>query len=203
MKSFSPLLPIAATAALMGGLSLPGCAPVAITAGTAAASAAAEERGVGGVVSDTAIRAEINARWLGHDVDMFVAVQLEVVEGRVLLAGQVERPEHRVDAVRLAWKADGVKEVINEIRIAKSRGIGEYSRDAWIAARLRAKILFDKDIASINYSIDSVGRVVYLMGIARNEAEHERVKAHARDIPYVKRLISHVILKDDKRRKSG
>ena len=203
MKSFAPFLPIAAAAALLGALSLSGCAPVAITAGTAAASAATEERGLGGVVSDTAIRAEINARWLGHDVDMFVAVQLEVVEGRVLLAGQVEKPEHRVDAVRLAWKADGVKEVINEIRIAKGRGIGEYSRDGWIAAQLRAKILFDKDIASINYSIDSVGRVIYLMGIARSKAEHERVKAHARDIPYVKRLISHVILKDDKRRKAG
>ena len=166
-------------------------------------SAATEERGVEGVVSDTAIRTKINARWLGHDVDMFVAVQLEVVEGRVLLAGQVEKPEHRVDAVRLAWKVDGVKEVINEIRIAKSRGIDEYSRDGWITAQLRAKILFDKDVASINYSIDCVGRVVYLLGIARSEAEHERVKAHARDIPYVKRVISHAILKSDKRRKAG
>lgn len=203
MKPFGPPLPLAAIAALLGGLPVSGCAPVAITAGTAAASAATEERGVEGVVSDTAIRTKINARWLGHDVDMFVAVQLEVVEGRVLLAGQVEKPEHRVDAVRLAWKVDGVKEVINEIRIAKSRGIDEYSRDGWITAQLRARILFDKDVASINYSIDCVGRVVYLMGIARSKAEHERVKAHARDIPYVKRVISHAILKSDKRRKAG
>lgn len=203
MTPLSPLFPLVAAAALLGGLSVSGCAPVAITAGTAAASAATEERGVEGVVSDTAIRAEINALWLGHDVDMFVAVQLEIVEGRVLLSGHVEKPEHRVDAVRLAWKVDGVREVINEIRVAKSRGIDDYSRDGWITAQLRAKILFDKEVASINYSIDSVGRVVYLMGIARNEAEHERVKAHARDIPYVKRVISHVILKDDKRRKAG
>lgn len=203
MKPFAPPLPLAALAVLLGGLSVSGCATVAITAGTAAASAAAEERGVKGVVSDTAIRTEINARWFGHDVDMFVAVKLEVVEGRVLLAGQVEKPEHRLDAVRLAWKANGVKEVINEIRIAKGRGIDDYSRDGWIAAQLRAKILFDKEIASINYSIDCVGRIVYLMGIARSEAEHERVKAHARDIPYVKQVISHAILKGDERRKAG
>ena len=203
MKPFAPPLPLAALAVLLGGLPVSGCAPVAITAGTAAASAATEERGVEGMVSDTAIRTEINARWFGHDVDMFVAVQLEVVEGRVLLAGQVEKPEHRVDAVRLAWKVDGVKEVINEIRIAKGRDIEDYSRDGWITAQLRAKILFDKEVASINYSIDCVGRVVYLMGIARSKAEHERVKAHARDIPYVKRVISHAIFKGDKRRKAG
>ena len=203
MRFSTPLLALAAVAALLAGASVTGCAPVAITAGTAAASAATEERGVGGAVSDTAIRAEINALWLGHDLDMFVAIELEVVEGRVLLAGHVEKPENRVDAVRLAWKADGVKEVINEIQIAKSRDIADRSRDRWITAQLRAKILFDKQIASINYSIDSVGRVVYLMGIARNEAEHERVKAHARDVSYVKRVISHVILKDDKRRKAG
>ena len=203
MNSFAPLLPLVAAAALLGGLSVSGCAPVAITAGTAVASAATEERGVEGVVSDTAIRTEINALWLGHDVDMFVTVQLEVVEGRVLLAGKVAKPEHRVDAVRLAWTVDGVKEVINEIQVDRTRTIDEYSRDGWITAQLRAKILLDREIASINYSIDCVGRIVYLMGIARNGAEHERVKAHARDIPYVKRVISHAILKDDERRRKG
>ena len=203
MRPSIPLLALAPAAALLAGASLPGCAPVAITAGTAAASAATQERGVEGALKDTAIRAEINALWLAHSVDIFVAIELEVVESRVLLTGHVEEPAHRVDAVRLAWKPDGVREVINEIQIAKTRDIGDYSRDSWITARLRAKILFDKDIASINYSIDSVGRIVYLMGIARDEAERERVKAHARDIPYVKRVISHVILKDDKRREAG
>ena len=196
MRFFSFFFVLAAAA-------VQSCAPVVITAGTTVASAATEERGVAGVVSDTAIRAEINALWLGHDLDMFAAVQLEIVEGRVLLAGHVQKPGHRVDAVRLAWRAHGVKEVINEIRIAESRGIGGYSRDSWIAARLRTRILFDKGIASINYSIDSVAGSVYLMGIAMDEAELGRVKAHAREIPYVRRVISHVILKHDSRRKAG
>ncbi len=188
---------------LAGAAAVQSCAPAVIAAGTAVASAATEERGVAGVASDTAIRAEINALWLGHDLEIFVAIQLEVVEGRVLLAGHVQKPGHRVDAVRLAWRAHGVKEVINEIRIAESRGIGGYSRDSWIAAQLRTRILFDKGVASINYSIDSVAGSVYLMGIAKDEAELRRVKAHARVIPYVKRVISHVILKDDSRREAG
>ena len=197
-----PHLPALALAAAAIAL-LPGCAQIAVTAGTAVASAATEERGVAGVASDTAIRAEINALWFDHDLDMFVSVQLEVVEGRVLLAGHVQKPEHRVDAVRLAWRAEGVGEVINEIRVAGSRGIGGYSRDTWIAARLRARILLDKQIASINYSIDCVAGTVYLMGIAQDRAELVRVDAHAREIPYVKRVISHVVLKDDRRRRRG
>ena len=203
MRSSIPLFALAPAAVVLAGVSVSGCAPVAITAGTAAASGATEERGVEGVMRDTAIRAEINALWLAHDADLLVAIELEVVEGRVLLAGHVQDPEQRVDAVRLVWEVDGVKEVINEIRVAGSRGVGGHSRDGWIAARLRGKILFDREVASINYSIDSVGGVVYLMGIARNETELERVKAHARDIPYVKRVISHAILRDDKKRKAG
>lgn len=199
-----PLFSALAAAAAVGGVALlQACAPAIVTAGTAVASAATEERGLGGAVGDTAIRAEINALWLAHDLDMFVSTQLEVVEGRVLLAGHVQKPEHRVDAVRLAWTAHGVKEVINEIRIAGSRGIAGYSRDSWIAAQLRTGILFDKGIASINYSIDAVAGTVYLMGIARDAAELRRVRAHARTIPHVKRVISHVVLKDDARRRRG
>ena len=203
MRPSRPILALAPAAAFLAGVSVSGCAPVAITAGTAAASATTEERGFEGAVSDTVIRAEINALWLANDADLILAIELEVVEGRVLLAGHVEKPEQRVEAVRLVWKVDGVKEVINEIRVAEGRGVDDYSRDSWIAAQLRGKILFDKEIASINYSIDSVAGIVYLMGIARDKAEHERVKAHARDVPYVKRVISHVILKDDKRRQAG
>ncbi len=193
---------IAFAAAVSGGSLVAGCVSIAISAGTSAVTAAMEERGIEGAVSDAGIRAEINALWLGRHTDIFAAVRLEVIEGRVLLAGHVQQPEHRVDAVRLAWQASGVREVINEIRVAEARGIDGYSRDKWIAAQLRTNILFDKEIASINYTIDSVAGIVYLMGIARDEAEIERVKAHARNVPYVKRVISHVILRNDSRRKA-
>ena len=40
-----------------------------------------------------------------------------------------------------------------------------------------------------------VNGIVYLIGIAQNQKELDRVIAHARDINYVRNIISHVRVK--------
>ncbi len=195
--------PAAAIAAAIVAALVAGCANMVAAGGAGALTAATQERGFADAISDTAIRADINLRWLAHgDGEVFLSTILSVVEGRVLLAGHVKDPRARVDAVRLAWKAEGVREVINEIRVAEGRGIAGYGRDAWVTATLRSRLLLDKEIASVNYTIDTVGKVVYLMGVARNAGELARVRAHARDVSYVKRVVSHVVLKNDPKRKA-
>jgi len=181
-------------------LGLNGCVGLAIGGGAVVANAAAQERGIGGAVKDTVIRAKINDRWLAHDADMFSALSTSVVEGRVLLTGNVKEPQARLDAVRIAWEVTGVKEVINEITVAKDGEGGSFGRDTWISTQLKTKMLFDRDIESVNYSVETVGGVIYLMGIAQNEEELRRVTGHARNLAYVRRVVSYVRLKDDPRR---
>lgn len=199
MKDWPTLLALGA--ALMSVAVTPGCVGIVAAGGATAASASAQERGIGGALSDTAIRARINDLWFTHDESLFTAVSLSVVEGRVLLTGSVKSEAARVDAVRLAWQADGVKEVINEIRVADSESVGSYARDTWISTKLKAKLLLDENVSALNYSIETVEGTVYLMGVARSEAELERVKNQARDVPYVRRVVSYVMLKNDPRRK--
>src|SRR5690606_17011214 len=86
----------------------------------------------------------------------------------------------------------GVKQVINEIRVADSEGFPGFVKDNWITTRLRTAITFEKNIQSLNYSIDTVQGVVYLMGVAMNEAELSRVMEIARTIPNVKQVVSYV-----------
>lgn len=179
---------------------LTGCVSAAIGAGAIATSATVQERGLKGGIDDTIIRARINSLWLEHDADMYRLVSLSVVEGRILLTGQVRLPRMRIDAVRLAWKAKGVREVINEIKVTDEGGIISYARDSWISTQLKSKLLFDKKILSINYSIETVNGAVYLMGIAQNQQELNRVTNHARTLKYVKRVVSYVRLKTDPRR---
>jgi len=189
---------IAAIIAILPGLA--GCVGAVVGAGAVATSAAVQERGLKGGIDDTVIRARINSLWLDHDVDMYRLVSLSVVEGRVLLTGQVRLPQMRIDAVRLTWKAKGVREVINEIKVTDEGGIVSYARDSWISTQLKSRLLFDKKILSINYSIETVNGAVYLMGIAQNQAELDRITNHARTLRYVKRVVSYVQLKDDPRR---
>ena len=57
-----------------------------------------------------------------------------------------------------------------------------------------------REVLSINYSIETVNGTVYLLGIAQDDAELVRVIEHARGIENVKRVVSHVVVKDDPRR---
>ena len=184
--------------AVLSALALGACSPTGIAIGAAAkvGTSAAKEKGLGGTWDDTQIRTEINFLWLREDPSLFKDVGLSVEEGRVLLTGQVEDTETRVNAVRLAWQADGVREVINEIDIAEG-SVGGFARDAWIIAQLRGKLTLDREVSAINYSIDASNRVVYLTGIARSQAELDRVIGHAKDIAYVRRVVDYVRVRVD------
>ena len=75
-------------------------------------------------------------------------------------------------------------------------------RDASITAQLRFKVLTDSDIVAINFTITTVNGIVYLLGIARSDAEHRRLVDHARTVSGVAKVVSHVLVTDDPRRKA-
>ena len=202
MTNLRPLLSAMILTALAGAVS--GCVGAVVGAGASAGVAAAEERGFDGALDDTKIRAEINRLWFDRDVEMYRQANLNISEGRVMLTGVVKTEQARADAVRLAWQASGVKEVLNELQVRAEGEAGlDQANDLWIQNKLKARLLGDSDVKNINYTIDVTDAVVYLLGIAQNDAELDRVIAHARDVSGVKRVISHVRLKTDPRRVGG
>ena len=180
------------------------CTPVgvAVGAGATAVTASQTRKGFSQSVTDQGIEAEISYLWLQEDPEIFEDVEMEVEEGRVLLSGQVQDLEHRLDAVRLAWQADGVREVINEIRVGDEGTVTDFARDAWITSQINSKLLFDREVSAIDYSVETVNQVVFIMGIAQSPAELDRVIGHAKNVAYVRRVISYVRQKDDPARGS-
>ncbi len=190
---------------LLAGLAA-ACDPVTgavVGAGAEVGVAAGEERGVGGALTDTKIQTQIDGLYLDKSVDMFRDVTVTVQEGRVDLTGKVKTPEERVEAVRLAWQASGVRQVIDDIQVTDQSSLIDYGRDVRIATTLRTRLLFDSNVRNINYSVDVVNGTVYLMGIAQDQDELDRVIAYARDIGGVRKVINNVILKTDPSRKSS
>lgn len=178
-----------------------GCTLLVGTAASTGAVTVAQERSVGHAVDDTGIYAQIKNKFLQTDVnDLLSNVGVEVIEGRVLLTGSVNKPETAIEAVRLSWLVDGVTEVINEIQVNDKSGFVDYARDTWISAQIKGRLVLGKNIKSINYSIETVNGTVYIMGIAQDEDEMNRVIYVARTTKYVQKVISHVRLKTDSRR---
>jgi osmotically-inducible protein OsmY len=186
---------------LLAGFALTGCLEAAVGAGAAVGTTAMQERGVKGAATDTAIRAEINHHWLNQDHRLFIDLSLQVYEGRALVSGVVKDPQIRADAIQLAWKAKGVREVINEIEVLpEGTGVVDFARDTAITTELKGRLLFAKEINSVNYSVEVINGSVYLLGVAQTPAELDRVLNIARNISNVKRVVTHILMKDDPRR---
>ena len=173
------------------------CTPVGLVMGAGAATglAAYQERGVDGVARDLGTSSRILDMYVRFDHTLLKNIGVEVYEGRALLTGLVEQESIRADAVRLAWKADGVKDVLNEIIVTGDGSLLDTARDAWVSTSLETALTFDDKILAINYVIETVAGTVYLIGIAQNDQELERVKNHARSLSYVKHIVSHVRVK--------
>jgi osmotically-inducible protein OsmY len=185
---------------------LSSCAPVVLGAGAATGVVISQERSAGEAVDDAAILAKINSAFLQHDVNnLFINIDVKVNEGRVLLTGHVPTEETRIKAVQLSWEQSGVREVINELTLAEKTGklaIGEYSKDVWITAQIKSRMLVDKNIKSVNYSIETLDGVVYIFGIAQSNEELNKVTNIASTVKYVNKVISHVRTKDHDLRKN-
>ncbi len=184
---------------LLALFSLTSCVETAVgTAIYGTGSLIAQERTVGQIVDDTSIFWRIKHAYLNENAqDLLAGVNVEVIESRVHLTGAVDTQETRIEAVKLAWQATGVTEVINEV-IVKGRSektLKELFASRWIKTQVSGQLLFNKEVKSANYSIEVVEGTVYLMGIAQNTAELDLVTNIASKVKGVNKVISHVRLK--------
>ncbi len=183
----------------MTALSQTSCLPVIIAGGAGAAGyTASQERPVKQTLSDTNITASINMDYLrdAHSEDL-KNVKVNTVEGRVLLTGFVPTQEAKINAYNLAWKIQGVTQVINEVRVEKNTQFSakQAASDSWISTQIGSRLLFAKDVQSVNYSVETIRGVVYLMGIAQNKTELEKVTDIASKVSGVQKVVSYVRIK--------
>ena len=174
---------------------LGGCVGLAVGAVATSGVSIVEERSLGEQVDDLTITFDISQRFTQFNVtneNALFGVSLDVTEGRVLLTGNVAEAYLRIEAVRLAWQAVGVVEVRNEIDVDEASAGSLSLADIAISNELRALLLFDSDVSKINFNVETVDRVVYITGIAQDDAELERVLNHARTISGVEEVVSYV-----------
>jgi osmotically-inducible protein OsmY len=184
--------------ALLSLLFLNGCTPTVILGGAAIGGVAvAEERSVGTVIDDATIKTQIMNGIFQKSEPLFTATSTTVINGVVLVTGEVPTPEDRVTISRIVWGVSGVKELHNDVKVSDSEAISNYAGDALITTKLKLRLLRDPKILNINYSVDTVDGTVYLMGIAQNQEELDRVENHAKDISGVRHIVSYVKLKAD------
>ena len=185
---------------ISSALALSGCVNAAIGIGTAAVAASTTEKGLSTSVSDSVIQTKLSDSFIQTSQSIFLNVETSVNDGAVLLTGKLKTQEEKITATRLSWEIKGVREVINEIQLSGTSSFKSSAKDLAASAQLRAALIRDTDISSLNFSIDVVNGIVYLSGVAENEEERERVVAHAQELRFAKQVVSYIILIYDRRK---
>ena len=195
LHSITALARVAALAIALP-LALGGCVGALVVGGLAAAAgggyAAAQERGVNGSVDDFTIKTSIERELMQAQLEVDGGITATVYGGRVLLTGRVPSQATRASAEQVAGKIPGVRALYNEIEVARAEGVWNDANDTRITAQLRSQLVFDPDVRSINYTIDTTNGSVYLIGSARSQAELDRANQIARYVPGVRRVVSYV-----------
>lgn len=180
-------------------LALSGCVGAAVGIGTAAVAASTTEKGFSTSVADGVIETKLVDRFIQNDAALATGIEKSVNNGSVLLTGRVETIEQKVLATKLAWEIKGVREVVNEVQVTQDNSLRDKAKDLAASAQLRAALIGDQNISSLNFSIDVVNGIVYLAGVAFDEMEKERVIAHAQELRFAKKVVNYIILETDKR----
>ena len=171
------------------------CAELVVGSAAKVATVKQEERSLGEVVDDVVVKASIKNKYFDTSDKIFFNVDVEVSQGRVLLTGTVENSDLRIESTRLAWSVDGVKSVINEIQISNNDNILDFADDLVIGTKISGKLILDEDIQSLNYSVEVVNKVVYLIGIARSLEEKQKVISISKEVFGVQEVIDYIVVK--------
>ena len=174
-----------------------GCQTAFITGASKAILIDKEERSFNNYVEDTIILAQLKNLYFSNNEMIFFNVSVDVVEGRILLTGTVNQIDQRIEATKLAWGIVGVIEVINEIQINNDESILDYADDLIMKTKINARLLLEQDVLNINYSVEVVNGIVYLIGIAQNQVELDIVITISKNTYGVQNVISYVRLKDN------
>ena len=175
------------------------CAPIIGTVGMFSLGAASKEKGIGTALNDTIIKTKISNLIFKKDPSLIADTKITVNNGSVLLTGKVSEPETRIQFTKIAWSVKGVNEVNNEIQISNTSSLRNIARDISSMGEIRARIMTDKKINSLNFSIDVVNDTAYLSGVASNVEEIGLVKAHASSARFIKEVYNYITLTDDTR----
>jgi osmotically-inducible protein OsmY len=179
-----------------------GCFPAIIAGGGKIVSTVAvSEKSVGNAIDDSTIWSRIRIAFIRSDIPATTTnnISVKVLEGKILLTGEITSVEDKMRIIKIVWSQKGVKQVNDEIEIVSKNEINVKNliKDTWITSQLKSKMLLKKNIKSVNYTIETIKGTVYLFGIAQDNNELDEITNIARKINGVVKVLSFVRLKDD------
>jgi len=159
---------------LISALVLGGCTSVVDSVTDEPLSSDATSTSIGTSLNDMKMDTYIGVNIKKADPELDKShVNVHVVNGVVLLTGEVPSKELKVLAGDVAREFKGARQVYNELQVRGKSSVVSRTNDSVITAKLRTKFVFLKDIKSTKIEIVTEDSVVYLMGLIDRASAQE------------------------------
>ena len=132
--------------------------------------------------SDTWIRMKVQTALVFHSNVSASKTEVSVKNGVVTLKGEAESSAKKELTTQYAKKVEGVKSVINNMKLSKSETMGEKMDDASITAQVKMTLLLHASTSAIRTNVTTKDGVVMVSGKAQNAAEVDLVTKLVEDV---------------------
>ena len=181
-------------------LSLKSCAvPVIGSMGAIALSSSAQEKGLGTSINDKVIYVKLRNAIHEWNPSVSQKISISVDNGSILVTGQLEDINTKIDLTKTIWDVSGVKEVNNQVQISKTSNLKNIAKDLASLGEIRAKLMASKELNSLNFSVDVVNNIAYISGIASSDEEIAIVTQLAQEARFIIEVQNFVKVNKDKR----
>ena len=162
-------------------------------------SVALDPRSLGTQIDDSIMDKNLETRLLLLNKSYFLSVKIKVLDGRIFITGKINGLEEKLKITKLAWETEGARSVKNDLKVKEEFNFKQSAKDLLITAQLRTALVFNKQIKSANYNIDTYKKKIYIYGIANSEDERKEVINEAKQILDIEDVIASILLVKDLR----
>lgn len=119
--------------------------------------------------SDSGITSVVEASLAANEEVKARQIDVRTLEGHVYLTGVVETVEAQREAVRVAWRTEGVRGVSNDLTVGE-RTVGDWVDDVMIGSKVKAQLVSNTMIRASDIDVSSSQGVVTLIGRVGTQA---------------------------------
>jgi hyperosmotically inducible protein len=167
--------------------------------------------------SDIGLTTKVKAKLAADDTVKAYKIDVDTKNAIVTLNGSVDNDAARAQAVQLARATDGVKDVVDNLKIEPppaattgtqpppmvkeplpppvEPGKSEAKTDTTITAEVKGKLLEDRNVSGLSIDVDTDNGVVTLKGKVKSAAEKAQALKLANSVAGVTRVVDKLTIK--------
>ncbi|MGD9237715.1 MAG: BON domain-containing protein [Desulfobacterales bacterium] len=143
------------------------------------------------MVDDSTITTRINHAMMKDKIVKARQIDVDTIGGHVTLSGAVATPNEAKRASQIAQSVPGVKSVSNNIQVGE-RSFGDVWDDNVISNKIKAKLIAEPEVRSLNIDVDVYLGVVTLTGVVSTKYQRDRALELSRSTEGTVKVIDNI-----------